>query len=716
MGRVIAAFSQFFDGEGAPLARGWLRFTENLTNNTDKDTFFDPTYQIPNENPLQLDAEGRCGNVFGTGLYRVVLFENDPEDEDSPGEQVQLFDNVAAEASASTGGEGSAFADWDNTVEYDLYDIVIYNTVYYRSLQAENLNNNPAIEESYWEQIDFLHYYNSTITYSAGDLIQYNYNLYLSKQSLNSGNDPESSPDWWRPMATGYQDIFVKSTDYEILPSEPDSIFVLSSAAVADSQFDLPALDATFDRFKTAVYNASDYDLTITALSGSIWIDSTAELIIEKGVFCEFRYSSDIDQWMPCNNSGQALGGQTLGTATLPVALIHADTVNLTTANITTANITTAHFPSDEFCYFGDADDSAIGYNSGDTSLDIDGPASGTIDLLIDGVRFWTVDTSGALLAGPANPAKNIGASADRINYVYPTNISFADNGVCYFGTDNDGYIVNNGSATYFYADIGPLNIGTNNASNLNLYTNSALALGVDTSKNVQLYGLSLSLLGSTQSIYWGNINLAIGHDTANAYIDTVAGNLYFRITGSYTTALLIDTSANVHFYGNTFIGTNLYHYMGDSNNAFIGFPGFLQIGTTATNIYFYTNGAYRWYIDTAGHLYPYTDITYNIGSPSIRVATVYTAGLSASSAIITNLTVPTLNATTITAPTINATSVLNTPLVQNSSSSLRLSFNGYTLDFSFISGSDPSNPEYITVTLNGSLTRYLYAYDSAPS
>ena len=710
MGRVIAAFSQFFDGEGAPLARGWLRFTENLTNNTDKDTFFDPIYQIPNENPLQLDAEGRCGNVFGTGLYRVVLFENDPEDEDSPGEQVQLFDNVAAEASASTGGGGAGFADWDSTVEYDLYDIVIYNTVYYRSLQAENLNNNPAIEESYWEAIDFLHYYNSTITYSAGDLIQYNYNLYLSKQSLNSGNDPESSPAWWRPVATGYQDIFLKSTDYEILPTEPDSIFILSSSAVADSQFDLPALDATYDRFKTAVYNASDYELTISALSGSIWIDSTSELIIEKGAFCEFRYSSDLDQWMPCNNAGQALGGQTLGTATLPVALIHADTVNLTTANITTANITTAHFPSDEFCYFGDADDSAIGYNSGDTSLDIDGPASGSIDLMIDGVKFWSIDASGALLAGSASPLKNIGAAAGRINYVYPTNISLPDSGVCYFGTDNDAYLYHSGSDAYLNSATGQLSISTSSASNLVFQTNSTNALILNSSQNALLYGLSLSLLGSTQSIYWGNINLAIGHDTANAYIDTVAGNLYFRMTGSYSTAMRIDTSLNVNFYGNTTIGTSEYHYMGNSNNAFIGFPGFLQIGTTATNIYFYTNGAYRWYIDTAGHLYPYTDITYNIGSPSIRVANIYTANLATAAATITSLTATTINATTITAPTINATSVLNTPSVVNSGN-LSLGFNGDTVTlFDTPSG----NPTYIKITANGT-TRYIYLYATTP-
>ena len=85
MARIIEPFEQFFDGEGDPLTNGWLKFTETGTNLTDRDTFADVNLTIANTNPLQLDSEGRCPNVFGTGLYRVTLFQDDdsyPRDRD----------------------------------------------------------------------------------------------------------------------------------------------------------------------------------------------------------------------------------------------------------------------------------------------------------------------------------------------------------------------------------------------------------------------------------------------------------------------------------------------------------------------------------------------------------------------------------------------------------------------------------------------------------
>lgn len=627
MGRVIAAFAQFFDGTGAPLSRGWLRFTESGTNNTDKNTYFDAVYQIPNNNPLQLDSEGRCPNVFGTGDYRVVLFENDPEDEDSPGEQIQLFDPVTAEAAASTGGGGGSFEIWDAGTEYDLYDIVTYNTDYYRSLTASNLNNNPAIETSFWEKIDFVHFYNATITYSAGALIRYNYNLYISKQSLNAGNDPESSPAWWRPVATEYYMTHVKTTDYEILPTEFDSIFVLSSAAIANSTFSLPAMDATTDGFKVALYNASLYELTVSALTGSIWIDSTGELILEDGAFCEFRYNHDLLTWMPANNAGQALGGQTLGTLTTPVSLLHLIDANVINADISSVlNANEIHIPSDEHIYMGDSDEAAISYNSVDASLDIDVAAANSLDFLIDGVLQWAIISSGAFVPGSINPSKNLGDSGNRINYVYTTYVSLPDNGIVYLGSGNSASIFHDGSASYFKADLGAMSIGTYNASNLNFITNSSQALLINTSLNVFMYGTTFNMVGASQYINMGSpLNMRMVHDDTNGYFDIASGTLIFRVTGSFTTALTIDTNANVNFFNNTTIGTNEYHYLGDANNARLGYPGYLLIGTISNvQIVFQTNNASRWQITSAGHLLPFNDLLYNIGSASVRVNNIY--------------------------------------------------------------------------------------------
>jgi hypothetical protein len=103
MARVIAAFSQFFDDAGDPLENGWLKFLVSQTNNTDKDTYYDSDLTILNTNPVQLDAAGRCPDIFGTGAYRIVSYENNPVT-NQPGTQVQVFDpvQVASEAESTT--------------------------------------------------------------------------------------------------------------------------------------------------------------------------------------------------------------------------------------------------------------------------------------------------------------------------------------------------------------------------------------------------------------------------------------------------------------------------------------------------------------------------------------------------------------------------------------------------------------------------------------
>lgn len=199
MGRIISAFKQFFDDAGDPLKNGWLRFLESGTNNTDKATFNDSTYTIPNANPLQLNGAGRCPDVFGTGNYRVVSFLNDPEDEESPGEQVQVFDPVTAEGT-QIATSGSSFGEWSSTVTYALGDLVTSNTVTYKSLKNANLNENPALYEESWEVVDFVHTWNSTLNYSIGNMVFFDGNLYFSLQDMNLNQQPDTSPTWWQPV------------------------------------------------------------------------------------------------------------------------------------------------------------------------------------------------------------------------------------------------------------------------------------------------------------------------------------------------------------------------------------------------------------------------------------------------------------------------------------------------------------------------------------
>lgn len=194
MSRVIAAFAQFFDGSGDPLENGWLKFLVSDTNNTLKNTYADANQSIPNTNPIQLDAEGRCPNVFGQGTYRVILFADDPVTH-SPGTMLQTFDPVVADYVSE--GAGGNFAEWDINTLYQVGQIVIYNSLYYRSFIANNIGNAPDVSPTYWERIDFVRYWNTNVTYLADELVLYDAQLWFSLASANQGNQPDISPTWW---------------------------------------------------------------------------------------------------------------------------------------------------------------------------------------------------------------------------------------------------------------------------------------------------------------------------------------------------------------------------------------------------------------------------------------------------------------------------------------------------------------------------------------
>ena len=85
--RVIPVFSQYFDGNGDPLSGGKLYFYENKSSTVKQDTFKDPELTIVNTNPVVLDGEGRAGNIYGEGVYRVIIT-------DSNDVQIDVKDNI----------------------------------------------------------------------------------------------------------------------------------------------------------------------------------------------------------------------------------------------------------------------------------------------------------------------------------------------------------------------------------------------------------------------------------------------------------------------------------------------------------------------------------------------------------------------------------------------------------------------------------------------
>jgi len=193
MARIIEPFEQFFDGDGDPLSGGWLKFTESGTNLTDKDTFADSAMTIANTNPLQLDSEGRCPNVFGTGTYRVTLYQNN---EGVPGTQIDQKDPVGGVSGVT------AFSTWDSETVYPDKAIVVGSDEnYYRSIGADNAGNNPTTTPASWEQIDFEHFYNAAVEYFTGDrCFTSDGNYYVSLTDNNLGNTPSSSPSDWEDV------------------------------------------------------------------------------------------------------------------------------------------------------------------------------------------------------------------------------------------------------------------------------------------------------------------------------------------------------------------------------------------------------------------------------------------------------------------------------------------------------------------------------------
>lgn len=185
MPRVINAFEQYFDGEGFPLVEGYLKFTLPGTNLTDKDTFADNSEAIPNANPVLLDSEGRAPSIFGTGQYRVTLFDSD-------GQQIAQFDPVPSLSAASLN-----WTEWVATVSYEVNAIVLVGAAYYKSLINNNINNNPTASPTSWEKVGLVAFWNPLTTYKLNERVLSGAYEYISLTGSNVANTPETAYLAW---------------------------------------------------------------------------------------------------------------------------------------------------------------------------------------------------------------------------------------------------------------------------------------------------------------------------------------------------------------------------------------------------------------------------------------------------------------------------------------------------------------------------------------
>lgn len=186
MSRFTNPVPQFYLNDGSIASSGKLFFYENGTT-TKKDTWNAPDGapgRAKNTNPVVLDGNGRCPNIFGEGRYTVVFVSSDDTG------NVQQWTRDYVELSVQLG----QYSDWSPILTYRINDIVRGSDGnYYRSVFNNNTGSDPVSSASRWERIGFITYWNTNATYGNGDLVVFGDALYRSGEDENQGNQPDQS-------------------------------------------------------------------------------------------------------------------------------------------------------------------------------------------------------------------------------------------------------------------------------------------------------------------------------------------------------------------------------------------------------------------------------------------------------------------------------------------------------------------------------------------
>ena len=179
MSRFGTLDTRYLDAAGDPLGGGKIYFYEPGTS-TNKTTYSNSAETVANPQPYILDAGGAQGtDIFFTGQARAVL-------QDSLGVLVTEIDPIGSSDTSS------GFGDWDAGTTYDINDLVKgSDNLYYISVTASNINNNPATPSPiYWMRVRFLDTWNTNYTYSTNDVVESGGVLWISLSGSNAGNQP----------------------------------------------------------------------------------------------------------------------------------------------------------------------------------------------------------------------------------------------------------------------------------------------------------------------------------------------------------------------------------------------------------------------------------------------------------------------------------------------------------------------------------------------
>lgn len=289
MSRFTNPVPQFYLNDGSIASSGKLFFYENGTT-TKKDTWNAPEGapgRAKNTNPVVLDGNGRCPNIFGEGRYTVVFVSSDDAG------NVQQWTRDYVELSVQLG----QYSDWSPILTYRINDIVRGSDGnYYRSVFNNNTGSDPVSSASRWERIGFITYWNTNATYGNGDLVVFGDALYRSGEDENQGNQPDQSsttvwkntvePSQWL-SGVSYQEgelVVYESTVYRSLSNnnqgnQPDAsgdwdnVFGESQGAILQ---EVVATSTANDITSSTTFQDTSLSASITPLRSNSVIEAVA--------------------------------------------------------------------------------------------------------------------------------------------------------------------------------------------------------------------------------------------------------------------------------------------------------------------------------------------------------------------------------------------------------------------------------------------------------
>jgi hypothetical protein len=227
MARFGSLDTQYFDASGEPLVNGKIYFYESGTT-TPKTTFADINSEIPNTNPVLLDASGRQPNIFFEGVAKATLTNN--------GDTQIVSRDPVGETATNFGDE------WVSTRIYGTNDVVIGSDgQYYRSLSAGNQNNNPVTTSGFWSLLYSVEW-NAGINYGVGATVTYDTLQYQAIQGSNLNHAPNASPTWWVPL----EFVWSATSTYAINQNVVGTDGILYTSLQATNLNHIPASSATW--------------------------------------------------------------------------------------------------------------------------------------------------------------------------------------------------------------------------------------------------------------------------------------------------------------------------------------------------------------------------------------------------------------------------------------------------------------------------------------